>query len=348
MKILIVDGSKERRRDLTFALADLDNVVVQGAVPDVRSALLALVGATPDVVLTDVTLPDGDGTYLIERVRKLARMPAIIVLATRSTDEQRAHYLALGADGYLDRQDVAGMRAAVLGLAATRHAVGSIPPQDTQRLLGRMTAGVVHDFNNYLHVADVSLDMAQRQGTTHEGIESARAALDAMQRLTATLLTYARGSVPTTTPLDLGVIVSDTLAIAARVIALNIVVDVDLRDGLRPVIGVRTELEQLLLNLIVNACEAMPDGGRLEVAVRACTSQAVMLEISDTGTGVADAASSTKGGRNGVGLGLTIVRSVIARHGGALRIVARPSGGTTVAVMLPTSAAASASSGANA
>lgn len=340
MKVLIVDGSKERRRDLTVALADLTNVVIQGAVPDVRSALSALTEISPDLIVTDVTLPDGDGTYLIERIRGLARTPAVIVLANRSSDEQREHYLNVGADSYLPGEDFAGVRAAVLGLVATRHAVGSIPPQETQRLLGRMTSGVVHDFNNYIQVADVALELIQRQGTQPDLLASAREALDAMFRLNTMLLSYARGGVPTTAPVDMGDVVRSTLAIARRVIPQNVVLAIDVSDGIRPVIAVRAELEQVVLNLVINACDAMPSGGRLDIVVKQCTAQAVMIEVSDTGTGFApqnqNTPTSAKPGR-GFGLGLTIVRGVVARQGGSMRMLQRESGGTTVALMLPTS-----------
>jgi signal transduction histidine kinase len=335
MKVLIVDGSKERRRDMTVALAELTNVIVQGAVPDVRSALSALATVAPDVVVTEATLPDGDGTYLIERIRALQRTPAVIVVAARCNDEQRNHYISVGADSYLAGGDYAGVRAAVLGLAATRHALGSIPPTESQRLLGRMTSGVVHDFNNYLHVADVSLDLIARQGLQADLLANVRAALDAMQRLNATLLTYARGGVPMTAPVDLGAVVADTLAIARRVIPANVEVEVEIAAGLRQVVAVRAELEQVVLNLVINACDAMAGGGRLEVRVKQCTPSAVMLEVSDTGIGID--ASPTKPAR--AGLGLTIVRTVVARQGGALRIVSRPTGGTTAAILLPSSAA---------
>jgi signal transduction histidine kinase len=82
----------------------------------------------------------------------------------------------------------------------------------------------------------------------------------------------------------------------------------------------------------------MPSGGRLEIRVKQCTAQAVMLEVSDSGIGID--ASPIKQGR--AGLGLTIVRSVVARQGGALRIVSRPTGGTVAAVMLPTSSSSAA------
>jgi signal transduction histidine kinase len=333
MRILIVDGAKERRRDLTAVLTELDNVVVQGAVADVRSALQAVAETMPDVVITNVTLPDGDGTYLIERVRALTRTPAVIVLGARAAENQRNHYLSAGADSYLDANDHEGVRAAVVGLSATRSAAGSIPPMASQQLLGRMTAAVVHDFNNYLHAAESSLDLITRVGYSPDLLAGARAALGAMSRLNTTLLAYARGGAPTMTPVDVGETVNDTLAVAHQLIGPDIQVNVDIHDEVRPILAVRTELEQVVLNLVVNACDAMPSGGKLDVVVRQATSAAVLLEVSDTGAGFTDA---PKPGRTGAGLGLSIVRAVVTRHAGALRVVARPTGGTTLAVMLPT------------
>jgi len=340
MRVLIVDGVKERRRDLAVALTELDQVVVQGAVGDVRSALLALAETNPDVLITNVTLPDGDGTYLIERMRALTRSPAVIVLGSHAASDQRMHYLSVGADSYIDASDVAGLRAAVLGLGAMRHPIGSIPPQDSQRLLGRMAGGVVHDFNNYLHAAESSLELVARQGFKQDLLDNARAALAAMGRLNSTLLAYARGGVATSAPLDLGEVTRDTLATAQRLIPSDIAVTVDARPDVRPIHAVRAEIEQVILNLLINACDAMAGGGKLEVTVRQATGAAVLLEVSDTGTGFTDGHASQKPGRTGTGLGLNIVRTVVTRHGGALRLVARPAGGTTVAIMLPTSAPA--------
>lgn len=335
MRILIVDGAKDRRRDLTLALAELDNVTVQGAVSDVRSAMVALAETSPDVLITHTTLPDGDGTYLLERMRALTRMPSIIVLGAAHAPDERVQYLSSGADSYVDASDFDGVCAAVVGLSATRHALGSIPPQDSQRLLGRMTAGIVHDFNNYLHAADVSLELMERQGHVAELLANARTALDTMKRLNATLLSYARGGVPAALPLHLGAVVNETLSIVRRLIDGDIAVSVSVDDNVRPIHAVRTEIEQVVINLILNACDAMPDGGRLDLVVKQATSQAVLLEVSDSGHGF-NGAAEPKPGRHGAGLGLTIVRNVISRHGGALRMVARKQGGTTVAIMLPT------------
>ena len=192
MKVLIVDGSREKRHDLVEALGELTNVVIQGAVPDVRSALEAVADAKPDVVVTGVQFPDGEGTQLIQRVRELAVTPSIVVVAQLGSDEQRARYLAAGADRYItDASDLDEVRHAVANLRVRPRS--SLPPAETHRLLGRMTAGVVHDFNNYLAVLDSSLELMLRHpDDAPELWPQVRTVMEAMTRLKACLLAYAR------------------------------------------------------------------------------------------------------------------------------------------------------------
>ena len=80
MRILIVDGSRDQRRHLVQALGAVTNVVIQGAVADMRSALEAVVEVSPDVIVTGAALPDGDGTQLIESVRRTiwTRPPTLV------------------------------------------------------------------------------------------------------------------------------------------------------------------------------------------------------------------------------------------------------------------------------
>src|ERR1051325_4446214 len=92
MKVLIVDGSKQRRQELVETLGDLTNVTVQGAVADVRTALLAVADASPDVVVTGALLPQGDGTHLTENLRRLEQQRTTVVVAAVSSQEQRDRY----------------------------------------------------------------------------------------------------------------------------------------------------------------------------------------------------------------------------------------------------------------
>ena len=342
MKILIVDGSREQRLHWVEVLGAVTNVVIQGAVADMQSALHAVVEASPDVVVTGTALSDGDGAQLIENVRRLARRPSFVVVAGAHSEQQRERYLSVGVDRYVESDD--DERALQVAVATLRkRASGSIPPAETQRLLGRMTQGVVHDLNNYIHVLDVTLTLLKRHPEDPQLWQQSRSAIQVMARLNSTLLAYARGGALAPTLVDLGEVARDTVSVLGRIIPPDVAVHFDIADRLPPVQGVRSDLEQLVLNLVINACDAMPNGGDLTIAVRRSVGSVVVLEIDDTGTGAVATpingySPSTK--RPGSGLGLGIAQAVVARHRGALSMAARDGGGTTVIAMFPTTRSA--------
>jgi signal transduction histidine kinase len=279
MKILVVDGSKQQRSDIVDALAQLEDIAVQGAVPDVRSALPVLAGDTPDVVVVG------------------------------------------GAE----------LRDAVTGL------VDDATTDERLALLGRMTGGVVHDLNNYLALIDGTVHLLARTPADKSLLDQLKRGIGLATRLTGTLLVYARGEVPTFAPIELGPLVRATLDIARSSISdlIDVIDDVD--SDLAPVRGVKSELEQLLLNLVLNAADAMPNGGELRVRLRG-TAGGVALEVSDTGDGITmpgligpDPSERSRSRRLGLGLG--IVRRVAARHRATLRFAHGLPTGTVVTVV---------------
>ena len=163
------------------------------------------------------------------------------------------------------------------------------------------------------------------------------------RRLTGSLVSYVRGEEPMFSALDFGALVERTLALVARVMSPDITVRINVAAALPAVRGSAPELEQLILNLVLNASDAMPDGGELDVRVQPTGGPAVYLEISDTGVGVPPSlvtgdgrTPSTRPGRT-AGLGLGIVRRVIERHGGSIEFAQRLDGpGTLVWALLPT------------
>lgn len=338
MKVLIVDGSKEKRHELVSVLGELTNVVIQGAVSHVGSAMRAIAEASPDVVVTGTVLPDGDGTHLIERVRKLAAVPSIVVVSHAASDDQKQRYLDAGADRFVDG-DLDNVQEVVAGLRLRTS--GSVLPVESQRLLGRMTAGVVHDVNNYMGVLTASLNMLECDNDASLWPQI-NATVESINDLIATLLQYARGATPPTRALDLGAVVRHALLVGKQLVPNAVKVVIDIAPNLRPILGVAAEIEQLVLNLIANAVEAMRDGGELRVCVHAATAHELLLEVCDTGNGsapvpVGGRSVSSKANRfGGAGLGLGIVHGVVERHQAALRIVELPNGGTMAAVMFPT------------
>ncbi|HEY3354542.1 MAG TPA: ATP-binding protein [Polyangia bacterium] len=216
---------------------------------------------------------------------------------------------------------------------------------DRLSILGRVTAGVAHDLANYLGMVDLSLAMLARdtrKGEREDRIAAAREATQRALSLTGCLLEYARGGTPAPALVDLAVRVRRVLDLFGRVIPDGISVVMNLTADPPPITGVAAELEQLILNLVLNACDAMPRGGALGLTVRA-SDATVSLEVADSGSGIPAAvgdigaapAPSSKAGRTGGGLGLGIVHCVAERHRASLQMAPRPGGGTVVTVSFP-------------
>jgi two-component system, cell cycle sensor histidine kinase and response regulator CckA len=210
-------------------------------------------------------------------------------------------------------------------------------------LLGHIAAGVAHDLNNYLAIVELAVTALERgtpSGWGRSQLCEARAAVQGAKRLTNGLLDYARGGSPAVQRIDLPALIDGVLALFRRVIPENVVVEV--HAGVEPlyVHGVAAELEQLVLNVVLNACDAMPQGGVLSLSVRACGERGITFEAVDTGSGLPDQAVSASGptspsskrGGDSTGLGLGIVRSVVERHGARLEIGPRCGGGTRIVV----------------
>ena len=211
-------------------------------------------------------------------------------------------------------------------------------------MLGRIAAGVAHDLNNYLCIVDLALAALERT-SRHDPIRrlpllEAREAMHGAKRLTNGLLDYARGGSPKVELVDLPALIDYVLALFERLIPDNVVVEVHAKADPIYVRGVPADLEQLVLNIVVNACDAMPHGGVLSLRVQACGERGVTFEAIDTGAGVCEAVRNASGPMSPSnkhagatsGLGLGIVRAVVERHEAQLEIGPDEHGGTRIVV----------------
>jgi len=229
----------------------------------------------------------------------------------------------------------------------------------TQKIevIGQMAAGIAHDFNNLLTVingySELVLDQLPLQDPLHEPIGRIKWAGGQAGALTHQLLAFSRQQVSAPIVLDLNSVVSDFEKILRRLIGE----DIFLTTTLSPVPGAvkadPSQLIQILMNLTINARDAMPNGGRISIETQNVGLKAanchglvgdyVLLTVSDTGSGMDTATMSrifepfftTKGPYKGTGLGLAIVRSVVKQAGGHISVCSNVGCGTTFNIYLP-------------
>ncbi|WP_052214265.1 PAS domain S-box protein [Belnapia sp. F-4-1] len=229
--------------------------------------------------------------------------------------------------------------------------------------IGQLTGGIAHDFNNMLQGVTGALEMARRRmddGRTADAARYMLAARDAAGRaasLTRRLLAFARRQRLDPKPLKPEALAAGMADMLRRMVGPAIALDLRLEDGAGAVLCDPNELESAILNLCINARDAMPEGGSLTIASRGARLGAAALRpdeaalpgdfieiaVRDTGTGmgpevmdrVLEPFFTTKPQGQGTGLGLSQVFGFVRQSGGVLRIASTVGRGTTVRLLLP-------------
>jgi PAS domain S-box-containing protein len=224
--------------------------------------------------------------------------------------------------------------------------------------VGQLAGGIAHDFNNLLTIASGHA----RRLVRREELSAARAELsqiitatDRAAELTRQLLTFARRGEGEVVPLDANETLRTLQPMLRRLLDEDIAFDVTLGERVPRILGDATNLEQIVMNLVLNARDAMPNGGLLSVAtstVEVTPQQAaerkvrpgayLVLSVTDTGTGIEPEARAhlfepfytTKEG-HGTGMGLATVYGLVQQAGGHIEVESQPGAGTTFAVGLP-------------
>jgi PAS domain S-box-containing protein len=237
--------------------------------------------------------------------------------------------------------------------------------RQTQKMeaVGQLTGGIAHDFNNMLQGVSGALDIARRRLVAGRSEEIARyldMALEATRRaasLTQRLLAFARRQRLDPKSVDPDSLVAGIADLIRRTMGPGVVVELRLRDGAGNVFCDPNELESALLNLCINARDAMPSGGRLIIETSdaqltasdvagqdgTCPGSYVVTSVGDTGVGMSNDVLerafepffTTKPQGQGTGLGLSQVYGFVRQSGGLVRIDSTPGHGTNVRLMLP-------------
>jgi two-component system, NtrC family, sensor kinase len=227
---------------------------------------------------------------------------------------------------------------------ATRQQVGRSEQLAT---VGRLAAGVAHEINNpltgVLAFADLLREKENMDAQDCEDLELIIRETKRAREIVKGLLDFARETPQVKTRVFINELVRQTILLLGKRDALqNIQLVEALTDPLPPVIGDKNQLQQVLVNLSFNACEAMPDGGTLMLGTSLVGDQ-IAIEVTDTGCGikkehldkVLEPFFTTKPVGKGTGLGLSVSYGIIEQHGGTLKIDSQEGKGTTFTVMLP-------------
>jgi CheY-like chemotaxis protein len=227
--------------------------------------------------------------------------------------------------------------------------------------IGRLAGGVAHDFNNLLTAiigyGELALSGLPEDSDARGEIEEILKAGHSAAGLTQQLLAFSRRQVLEPRVVNLNDVIARMQAMLARLIGEDISLRTDLAPDLRPIYGDPSQLEQILMNLAVNARDAMPEGGTVTVRsanvdVRAeavadlglsAGGPHVQLTVTDTGTGMTDEVRArlfepfftTKEGGKGTGLGLATVYKIVTQSGGAIDVDSEIGRGTTFRILLP-------------
>jgi signal transduction histidine kinase/CheY-like chemotaxis protein len=224
--------------------------------------------------------------------------------------------------------------------------------------LGQFTGGIAHDFNNMLTAVLGNLELARKRLADHPVLKHIERAHQAAQRgakLTGQLLAFARRQHMTPRAAEVNPVIEAAQELIRTTLGGTIEMRLRLRPQLWPALIDPTQIEMALVNLTLNARDAMPNGGTLTIETANLparddrlpqghdTADHVMIEVRDTGGGMSEAVRSrvmepfftTKPPGQGTGLGLSQVHGVVTQLGGALTIDSAPGAGTTVRMLLP-------------
>ncbi|MDY6953687.1 MAG: response regulator, partial [Thermodesulfobacteriota bacterium] len=258
-------------------------------------------------------------------------------------------------------KEVAGFIQVMEDVTEQRRLEAQLQQAQKMKSIGTLAGGIAHDFNNLLMgiQGNVSL-MLMHLDSTHPHYERLRRIdrqVESGARLTAHLLGYARKGRYEIRPLDLGQLVEETVETFGRT-RKDISIHRSFARDLHIIEADRGQIEQVLLNVFINAGDAMPDGGQLTLRVvntghldmggrlyEPKPGQYVLLTVSDTGTGMDEKTQArifepfftTKEMGRGTGLGMASAYGIIKGHGGYIDVHSRPGEGTTFNIYLPAS-----------
>ena len=366
---LIVDDDEIMRQAAHASLTEADFLVSEAE--NGVKALQALEHLRPDIILLDVVMPEMDGFATASAIRQLAGCEVVPILIMTALDDLESINRAyeVGATDFITKpinwvilvQRVRYIMRAVRMVNEQKRLEVQLQQAQKMEAVATLAGGVAHDFNNLLQIMQASSELllsnTRKDTPAFEILSEIMAAAGRGGELTQQLLTYSRDIESEKRPMNLNVSVRQVHQLLKRTIPKMIGIDVHLENNLKLVDADPVQMEQVLMNLAINARDAIEEEGSISIQTAnvlrpdncidasslSSSDQWVSLCVRDTGQGMSndileqifDPFFSTKAPGNGTGLGLSMVHGIIKNHDGCITCRSTLGIGSCFCIYLP-------------
>lgn len=369
MRCLLIDDNPADRALIKRAVGKVFEAVSYKEVLHQQALEEALQVLDYEIVFTDYQLKWSTGIEVLKAIRGRSSSLPVIMVTDTGSEEIAALAMKEGLNDYVLKSHLSRLPLAIkeclerVQLEKERQDLHA-QIQQTQKMesLGLLVSGMAHDFNNLLAAIAGFAELGMR-GTSQEPrliqeyFEHIHQRAEQGARMTRQLLAFARGTPMEPTYLNVNELLTSRLELLRTLLGTSIQLDFEADPHVRAVYADATQLEQVVVNLCLNARDAMPMGGTLklvtrqvEIAQGAQRTQPyllpgsyVLLQVTDTGIGMDEQVQArlfepfftTKEVGQGTGLGLAVVYGIVKQHHGVIRVQSQPGQGATFSLYLP-------------
>ena len=327
----------------------------------------ALKGSECDLILSDCTLPQFSGLEALRMAREIAPAIPFIFVSGTIGEEAAVSSLHNGATDYVLKHHLTRLVPAVrraLTEAESRASRAALEAQLRQshklETIGTLVGGLTHDFRNVLQILRLNLELLPIVANDPEQVrkiaEQMRKTTDRGCDMMKELLVFARKADAHLEPVDITDQIEETAQILQGSLPENVSLFLHLENKLPPILADKSQIDRVLTNLVINAKDALPEGGHIRIGVdvirfdpefanawHAPDAAYLRIRVSDTGMGMDEATQikifepffTTKPAGKGTGLGLSVVFGLMEAHRGYIDLVSKLGEGTTFSLFFP-------------